>query len=359
MVKRTLALPFLLLTLAACDPASPPPAPEGAERAPGEQAEATTADPGFESFISPDRLDELQQQHGENLVLVDARDPEEYAKGHLPGAVNLPGRDLRTPPVGAGQGESQYIFRTPGSQGTPGSPGSQGAAGNVGSSGGSVDIERYEKLLGEAGLTRDLVVVVYGNHAGQRDGSIPAMILDWLGQEKVYFLDGVGYDEWVAAGRPSETAAVTRPAAEYVAAPAAEPFVWNLEDVQAHLTTDDVLFYDTRSIDEYTGADLRDNARGGHIPGAVWADYALFLDENKRLKPRPEIERIIEKQGLPEAKAAGKPIVMYCQTSTRVSLPYLLLHDMGYDNVAIYDASWHEYGNRDDTEIATDAPSIK
>ena len=334
MLTRTLALPFLLLTLAACDPATPP--PEEATQAPGEQDDATAADPGFESFIDIERLEELQQQHGDKLVLVDARDPEEYAEGHLPGAVNLPGRDLRTPPVGAGQGDSQYIFRTPE---------------------GSVDIKRYEKLLGEAGLTRDLIVVVYGNHAGQRDGSIPAMILDWLGQETVYFLDGVGYDEWVAAGRPSETAAVTRPPAEYVAAPAAEPFVWNLEDVQAHLTTGDVLFYDTRSIDEYTGADLRDNARGGHIPGAVWADYALFLDENKRLKPRAEIERIMKQQGLPEAKAAGKPIVMYCQTSTRVSLPYLLLHDMGYDNVAIYDASWHEYGNRDDTEIATDAPS--
>ncbi len=333
MQRRPLILLALLLLLTACDPATPPPSETG--NAVGELPRSTdVAGDGFESFIGPARLAELQREHGGELVLLDARDPEEYAAGHLPGAINLPGRDLRTPPVGAREGDSQYIFRIPE---------------------GSVDVPRYEQLLGEAGLTRDDVVVVYGNHAGQRDGSVAAMILDWLGQQKVYFLDGVAYDEWIDAGRPTETAAVTRPPAEYVAAPS-EQFVWNLEDVKAHLGKGDVVFYDTRSLDEYTGADLRDNTRGGHIPGAVWADYAELLDKDRKVRPRAEVEAILKKQGLPEAKAAGKPIVMYCQTSTRVSLPYLLLHDLGYDKVAIYDASWHEYGNRDDTKIATEEP---
>ena len=339
MHRRSAILPALLLLLTACDPATPPEAGT-TEKAADQRDAADASDRGFESFIGPARLAELQQEHGEKLVLLDARDPEEYAAGHLPGAINLPGRDLRTPPVGAREGDSQYVFRTPGSQDTPE---------------GSVDVPRYEKLLGEAGLARDDVVVVYGNHAGQRDGSVAAMILDWLGQKRVYFLDGVAYNEWVDAGRPTETAAVTRPPAEYVAAPS-EQFVWNLEDVKAHLGKGDVVFYDTRSLDEYTGADIRDNTRGGHIPGAVWADYAELLDKDRKVRPRAEVEAILEKQGLPAAKAAGKPIVMYCQTSTRVSLPYLVLHDLGYDKVAIYDASWHEYGNRDDTEIATDEP---
>ena len=47
------------------------------------------------TFISPDQLDQLQAELGADLVLVDARSPDAYASGHLPGAINLPGKLLR------------------------------------------------------------------------------------------------------------------------------------------------------------------------------------------------------------------------------------------------------------------------
>ena len=100
---------------------------------------------------------------------------------------------------------------------------------------------------------------------------------------------------------------------------------------------------------------MRDNRRGGHIPGAVSADYAELLTADRTVRSREEIEAIFAEHGLPEARAAGRPIVLYCQTSTRVSLPYLLLRELGYENVHVYDASWHEYGNRDDTPVETAA----
>ncbi|MEM1012982.1 MAG: rhodanese-like domain-containing protein [Planctomycetota bacterium] len=284
------------------------------------------------TFITPDLLDQLQAELGDDLVLVDARSPDAYASGHLPGAINLPGKTLRTGKAKPGEGDSQYLFLD---------------------DAGQPDIARYERLLGDAGISRDKSVVVYGNHAGKGDGTIPAMVLDWLGQERVYFLDGVGIDVWLNAGREVETEPTTLPIAEYVAE-ARPNFVWNLADVQAALASpesDRPVFYDTRSLGEFDGTTLRSNARGGHIPGAIHADYAEMLDENKQLRPLAEIESILERHGLPDAKAAGRPIVLYCQTATRVSLPYLVLRELGYDHVAIYDASWHEYGNRDDTEI--------
>jgi thiosulfate/3-mercaptopyruvate sulfurtransferase len=291
------------------------------------------AEEGFASFISPDQLVKLRESLGDDLIIVDARDREAYDAGHIAGAISLPGGDLRTPSAKPGKGDSQYIFLTPE---------------------GEADVQRYEAILGEAGITREHTVVVYGNHGGKRDGSIPAMILDWLGQERVYFLDGKGYDRWLAAGHAPQTEAVKLKPARYEADPD-DAFLWSLADVQQHLkdNRDGVVFYDTRSLAEYTGEDSRRNRRGGHIPDAVHADYADLLAEDKQVKSRSEIEAIFAKQGLPEAKAAGKPIVMYCQTSTRVSLPYLILKDLGYDNIAVYDASWHEYGNLDETEIVT------
>src|SRR5690606_2614130 len=124
-----------------------------------------------------------------------------------PGAINLPGKLWRTPSAKPGQGDSQYIFRT---------------------EDGSPDVARYEKLLGDAGITRDREVIIYGNHAGKADGSVPAMILSWLGQKQVGFLDGVGMTEWYKAGYETSTAPRELPAARYEAQPI-EGFVWNID----------------------------------------------------------------------------------------------------------------------------------
>ena len=281
---------------------------------------------GFDVFVSPADVVSLQDA---GAVVIDVRAPEEYAEAHIPGSINIPGNSLRTPSAKPGLGDSQYIFRD---------------------ADGGADIAKYEQILGDAGLTRGDTVVVYGNHAGKGDGSVPAMLLDFLGQEEVHFLDGVGMSEWYAAGHEVSTDSTTRDATTYTAEPR-EGFLWNLDDVVAHVGDGSAIFYDTRSVDEFNGKELRDNARGGRIPGAVHADYAELLDDQKRVLPREQVEEILEAQGLPAAKAAGKPIVLYCQTSTRVSLPYLVLRELGYDTVAVYDASWHEYGNREDTPI--------
>jgi thiosulfate/3-mercaptopyruvate sulfurtransferase len=297
-------------------------AESGLERAPVADAQQAAT---WSSIINVHQL--KAQMADPNVVVVDARKAEEYDKGHVPGAINLPGAKIRTPSAKPGQGDSQYFFRA---------------------ADGSPDVARYEKLLSDAGLTRDQHVIVYGNHAGTADGSVAAMIFWWLGQAKVQFVDGIAIDQWTAAGYPLAAEATVRKPAQYVAQ-ARDNFVWNLPDVLANLNSPDVVFYDTRSRKEFTGEDKRDNARGGHIPGAVWLDYADFLNKDKTSIALPEIRKKLFDAGI----TPDKKVVLYCQTATRVSLPLLALSDLGYKNVYVYDASWHEYGNRDDTPITT------
>ena len=321
---KVLLVPLSLAAVAAgwqVSQSSPPPVAVPA-------AENQRADrDGFDAFVSADEVRDLAAA---GAILIDARSPEEYATAHLPGAINLPGADLRTPSVSPGAGDSQYVFLD---------------------DAGSVDVARYEQIFGEAGLTETDDVIVYGNHAGKADGSVPAMLLDGLGHRgTIRFFDGIALSEWYKAGFEVETIANTLPATTYTAAPR-DGFVWTLNDVLAHVDDRSAIFYDTRSAEEYSGSDLRKNARGGHIPGALHADYAELLNADKTVKTRDEIESILADQGLDQHKADGTPIVLYCQTSTRVSLPYLILRELGYENVHVYDASWHEYGNREDTPI--------
>jgi thiosulfate/3-mercaptopyruvate sulfurtransferase len=284
----------------------------------------------WKSFITPQQLQERLSDPA--LVIIDVRKSDEYAEAHIPGAINIPGGKWRTPDLKPGQpGSSQDLF--------------------LQADGRTLDVAKYEKLLGDAGVTPEHKVVVYGSHAGKGDGSVPAMILTALGHEDVAFLDGMGLSEWYAAGYPASTEPRTLPRAQYKASP--KPgFVWNLQDVLGNLKSKDVVFYDTRAPKEFSGEDTKGNKRGGHIPGAVLCNYEDFLtNDRKTVLPPADVQRKLADLNI----TPDKKVVLYCQTATRVSLPALALKDLGYSDVVIYDASMFEYANRDDTPLVTPA----
>lgn len=293
------------------------------------EPESDAAEPAsWTTFVTPEELH--ARLDDENLVIVDARPAEQYEEGHIPGAINLPGSDWRTPSAEPGEGQSKYLFRK---------------ADN------SVDTERYERFLGEAGIGSDSDVVVYGDFAGNKTGTVPVMILKGLGHESAYFLDGVGLEEWKEAGYEVSTESNELPPATFEASLDSN-FIWNLDDVLEGIDRENVVIVDTRSIEEYTGENPRDNKRAGHIPGAVRVNYSDLMDwEERKTLPPSEAQRVLNEKGLIDKEETT--YVLHCQTSTRVSENYLVMKELGYENVAVYDASWFEYGNRDDTPIVT------
>jgi thiosulfate/3-mercaptopyruvate sulfurtransferase len=262
-----------------------------------------------------------------DVLMIDARSAGEYRAGHIPGAINLPGIEWRTPPTKDVQkeGPGQRIFRR---------------------ADGTLDVERYETLLGKAGITPERDVVVYGNQAGKADGSIPAAILLKLGHAKVAFLDGIGLDRWKSAGYSVSTEVNSLPVAKYKARPDTGR-LWSYQDVLKNFNNENVVIIDSRTPTEYSGEELRGNKRGGHIPGAKLLNSEEFLDKAtgttiSAAEAKAKVEKLIPK---------GKTVVVYCQSGTRCSHEELILKDLGYENVVLYDASWQEWGNRADTPI--------
>lgn len=263
------------------------------------------------------------------LLIIDVRSHDEYTAGHIPGAINIPGTTWRTPPTKnpAKDGPGQKIFR--------------GADGKL-------DVARYEALLSAAGVTPEHRIVVYGNHAGKADGSVPAAILNKLGHVSVAFLDGVGLERWQKDGFEVSTTPRRLDASKYTARPDATR-LWTADDVLKNLDNKDVVIIDSRTAAEYAGEDTRGNKRGGHIPGAKLLSSDDFLDKEtgttiSREAARAKIEAVI-----PQGK--GKTVVIYCQSGTRCSHEELILKDLGFDNVILYDASWQEWGNREDLPL--------
>jgi rhodanese-related sulfurtransferase len=93
MSHRHLLLLAALATLSgpvahAAEPASATPAPGTAAAAP---AQAVAVQP-----MSQDALLQQLAQHPDHLILLDVRTPQEFAEGHIAGAVNVPYDQLAT-----------------------------------------------------------------------------------------------------------------------------------------------------------------------------------------------------------------------------------------------------------------------
>lgn len=328
----SLGLAALFVLLGACGGAPAEPATPSSPAAAGAPAHGATsaatpaaatpsAERPYTVLVTADRVKAMMGDA--KTVVVDVRSPEDYAKGHIPGAINLHGELWRTPSAKGGKPSHDLFTKADG----------------------SIDTAKYDALLGGAGIANDSKVVVYGNHSGKADGSVPAVVLLALGHKDVMFLDGVGLDQWKAAGQPLSTDAKKLAAATYKSAPA--NLIVGLDHVKKHVAAKDAVLLDTRSAGEFTGTDPRDNKKAGHIPGAVNVNYEDLLGKDKTTVNAAQARTLLTSKGV----TPDKKVVLYCQTGTRASHSVLVLRELGYTNVSLYDGSFQEWGNREDTAV--------
>ncbi len=247
-----------------------------------------------------------QHLNDRDLRIIDMRNsPDEYAAGHIPGAVHLPVNQIRVALKESG-------FAMP------------------------PDYE-IEERLGQLGITRETMVVVYDDQGGLNASRL-FFTLEYAGHKKVALLNG-GITKWVAEERslsktvPQVSKTVYQVQAETQRVAAAGWIIRNLGKSNLALV-------DARSPAEFRGEDLRAK-RGGHIPGAVNIEWTHNLASDKTFKPAEELLALYSQAGVTK----DKTIVSYCQTMHRGAVTYFILRLLGYSDVRGYDRSWSEWGN--------------
>ena len=257
--------------------------------------------------------DELAQALGTGSapLLLDLRPAEQFAAGHLPGAVHL---DL--------WGVS--LIDTS-----------------------EAPLRAFMWMIGHLfslrGVTPDRPVVVYEKDSGIR-AARAFWFLEYLGHPDVRVLDG-GIDAWLREGRAITTETVAPKASTWHGDPVPDRLAtW--QQVYDRLKQQGTAILDTRSDEEHSGEAVRAK-RGGAIPGAVHIEWTRNVAADGRLKSPDDLRAMYEAAGV----TPDREVISYCQGGYRAAHAYLALRRLGYPRVRNYTGSWKEWGDREDLPI--------
>jgi thiosulfate/3-mercaptopyruvate sulfurtransferase len=200
--------------------------------------------------------------------------------------------------------------------------------------------ERFAEAMSVRGIGNDTAVIAV-DHAGGQFATRLWWALRYHGHDDVAVLDG-GWNRWIGEGREIEHGEVTHTRAEFT--PRIRPS-WRVtaEQVGGMLERPcgDALLVDARDPGQYSG-ERRRGLRGGHIPGAINVPRELFFAPEGGFLPLDEIRRRVEEHGL----GAGKRIVAYCNGGVAATVVLFNLARLGFLDLANYDGSWNEWGDR-------------
>lgn len=111
----------------------------------------------------------------------------------------------------------------------------------------------------------------------------------------------------------------------------------------------DAHVFDTRTRAEFTGEDMRNRTRGGHLPGARHLSHTDLLD-NGVVRPAPVLRAMLEQVGF----GPGDHIVTHCEGGGRAALAAAAAARAGFDDVRVYYLSFADWVRNESCPIVRD-----
>ena len=244
-----------------------------------------------EVLVDSDRLAEHLDDPSVRIVDARADGPILYSQGHIPGAVLVDIFDELCCPSDI------------------------------------MDAEPFAELMGEKGIGDDTTVVVYDDEGGLW-GARVWWALRYYGHEDAKLLDG-GIDAWEAEGLPLETEAPVIGPAVFTAEVRPEWYV-AMDEVRAAIDDPTVNIVDALPSGSYDYE---------HIPSAVSLPAPELLDVTGVVKGAGDLAVMLEETGLDPAQST----ITYCGGGYYGAFAALVLHLMGFEDVAMYDGALEEW----------------
>ena len=173
-------------------------------------------------------------------------------------------------------------------------------------------------------------------------------MLKALGFDGAAVLDG-GFDRWKAEGRPTESGPPRGyPPGDFEAAPRPGFFV-DKQDVLAAGKAADTVVVNALGPQFHKGLEPSRYGRPGRIPGSVNVPAATLVGGNKDFVALGDAEARFAAQGVTK----DKRVICYCGGGISATLDLFLLHQLGFENLTLYDGSMGEWAKDPSLPIET------
>ena len=239
--------------------------------------------------------------------------PEEFALGHIPGAVFV---DWTRDIVDPDDAVPVQIAKA----------------------------ERFAARMGSLGIGDETAVVVYDDYSHMFAGRLH-WALRYYGHDAVRILEG-GLKAWADAGLSLEASGSGAEPTPAIFTPRPRPELRRTADEVAQAIARGALLIDARGVPQFTGQ-VSAASRSGHIPTARNVPYpTLLTGPEGAFLPPSELRAAFTKAGIDaNALTPEREIIVYCNGGISATVPMTALALLGIRDVALYDGSWNEWGN--------------
>lgn len=192
-------------------------------------------------------------------------------------------------------------------------------------------VTEIARILGDAGITQNDSVLIYGEcqpcGGGPSAATYVYWIMKYLGHDMVKVLDG-GIDDWVSAKLPTQDKPSVLPKAAYI--PTIKPDLLSTYD---YVKSGNAQIIDGRTVDEF---------EAGSITGSINIPYEKVLD-GKRLKDEADLKSLFSSLN------KDRPVAVYTNTGVKGSMIWFALYLLGYD-ARLY--SWQDWTDHQSFDLS-------
>jgi len=211
--------------------------------------------------------------------------------------------------------------------------------------------EAFAALMSRLGIGPETMVVIYDDRGGVWAARL-WWALRYYGHDSARLLNG-GLQSWLAAGHELQQDTVTRPQSRFEATVRSNLRVTK-EDVLSAIEDPATCIVDALPEPFYLGlASLSPQLRKGHVPGARNLPAESNLDpQTLRIRTKEALQDLWQDAGI----TPDRTVITYCGSGVFASFALFILVLTGHEKVALYDASWMEWGASDRLPVETGSP---